>query len=103
VALVAVPLDTTIHRPHRPLQRLWAFFNPQDNKPLYEFVRRCSICQRNKIEHLYPTGLLQPLPVLETIWSDIAMDLIEGFPKVYTKSMVLVAVDRFLKYAHFII
>jgi hypothetical protein len=48
-------------------------------------------------------GLIQPLLVLETILSKITMDLIEGFPKVYGKLMVLALVDRFLKYTHFII
>jgi hypothetical protein len=47
-------------------------------------------------------GLLQPLLVPDQVWNDIAMDLIEGFPKVGGKSVIVIVVDRFLKFAHFI-
>jgi hypothetical protein len=36
------------------------------------------------------------------MWADIAMDFIEGFPRVGNKFVVLAVVDRFSKYAHFI-
>jgi hypothetical protein len=36
------------------------------------------------------------------VWNDISMDFIEGFPKVGGKSVILMVVDRFLKFAHFI-
>jgi hypothetical protein len=62
----------------------------------------CPVCQRNKTEHLHPAGLLQPLPVPRQVWDNIAMDFIEGFPKVGGKSVVLTVVDRFSKFAHFI-
>ena len=66
-----------------------------------EFVRRCEVCQRNKTEHLRPGGLLQPLPVPSTVWADIAMDFVEGVPRVSGKSVILTVVDQFSKYAHF--
>jgi hypothetical protein len=67
-----------------------------------EYVRGCSICQRNKTDHLHPAGLLRPLDVPQSVWSDISMDFVEGFPKVGDKSVVLMVVDRFSKMAHFI-
>jgi hypothetical protein len=67
-----------------------------------DFIRACSTCQRNKSEHLLPTGLLLPLPVPTDVWSDIGLDFIEALPRVHGKSVILTVVDCFIKYAHFI-
>jgi hypothetical protein len=79
-----------------------AFYSPSTHRRVREFVHGCSVCQRNKMEHLHPAGLLQPLPVPDQVWSDISMDFIEGFPKRGGKSVILTVIDRFSKYAHFI-
>lgn len=65
-----------------------------------EFVRSCLTCQRNMMENLHPAGLLQPLEVPTQVWTDIAMDFIDGLPRVHGKSVILTVVDRFSKYAH---
>jgi hypothetical protein len=67
-----------------------------------DFVCACITCQHNKTDHLHPAGLLQPLEVPTTVWSDLAMDFIEDFPRVNGKSVILIVVDRFSKAAHFI-
>jgi hypothetical protein len=41
-----------------------------------EFVHAWAICQRNKVEHLHPAGLLQPLDLSSAVWEDVAMDFI---------------------------
>jgi hypothetical protein len=37
-----------------------------------------------------------------TVWADIAIDFIEGFPRINSKSVILAVVDRFSKTAHFL-
>jgi hypothetical protein len=46
--------------------------------------------------------LLQPLEVPSSIWSDIALDFIEGFQQVNGKTVILTVVDHFSKYEHFV-
>ncbi|PKI37099.1 hypothetical protein CRG98_042533 [Punica granatum] len=66
-----------------------------------QFVRECQICQQNKAEHLAYPGLLQPLPMPRSVFTDITMDFIEGLPKSMGKEVIFVVVDRCTKYAHF--
>jgi hypothetical protein len=87
----------------RTLHRLrWDFHFPDMRRVVQEFVQACSTCQRNKLEHLLPAGLLLPLPVPTNVWSDISRDFIEALPWMHDKSVILTVVDRFSKYAHFI-
>jgi hypothetical protein len=67
-----------------------------------KFMRACITCQRNKSEHLHPTGLLQSLEVPTTVWADVAMDFIKGFPRINGKSVILIVVDKFSKATHFL-
>ena len=71
-------------------------------KTVREFVRNCITCQQNKPEHVLPPGMLQPLPIPKSIFSDITMDFIEGLPKSGGKDVIMVVVDRLTKYSHFI-
>jgi hypothetical protein len=67
-----------------------------------EFVRQCVICQQAKHSNALPAGLLQPLPIPAGAWQEISMDFIEGLPKSEGCTVILVIVDRFTKYAHFV-
>ena len=51
-----------------------------------------------KSEHLHPAGLLHPLLVPMSVWTDIRMDFIEALPRVSGKSVILTIVDHFSKY-----
>jgi hypothetical protein len=66
------------------------------------FVQQCQICQQAKSERVHPAGLLQPLPVPRGAWEEITMDFIEGLPKSEGFDIILVVVDRFTKFAHFL-
>jgi hypothetical protein len=78
------------------------FYSPQARCRVHEFAQSCTVCQQDKTEHLHPGALLRPLPIPHQVWSDIAMNFIDGFPKVGGKSVILTVVDRFSQYAHFI-
>jgi hypothetical protein len=64
-------------------------------------VAECDVCQCNKGETVKSPGTLHPLPIPHGIWWDISMDFIVGLPKSDNKSIIMVAIDRLSKYAHF--
>jgi hypothetical protein len=45
------------------------------------FIARCDVCQRVKVEHQRPAGLLQPLKIPVWKWEDVGMDFITVLPK----------------------
>lgn len=68
-----------------------------------KFVAKCLVCQRVKIKHQKPTGLLQPVEIPEWKWDRISMDYIVGSPKTSLGyDTFLVVVDRLTKSAHFL-
>ncbi|GJS00937.1 putative nucleotidyltransferase, ribonuclease H [Tanacetum coccineum] len=79
------------------------FFWKGISKVVRRVIRDCDVCKRAKHENVPSPGLLQPLPIPDTIFTDISMDFIGGLPKVKGKDMIFVVVDRLTKYAHFMI
>lgn len=79
------------------------FFWEGMKKDIKKMVRECDVCQSIKYETTPPAGLLQPLPILEQAWEDISMDFIEGLLKSQGYDVIMVVVDRFIKFAHFIL
>ena len=72
-------------------------------KDIFKFVEHYLTCQQIKAEHKRPAGELQPLPLPEWKWEDIAMDFVVGLPKTVSRQdAVWVIVDRHTKVAHFI-
>lgn len=66
------------------------------------YIQQCQVCQQAKHEHCKSLGLLQPLPVPQGAWQDVTMDFVEGLPKSEGYNVILVVVDRYTKYAHFL-
>lgn len=65
-------------------------------------MAQCSIYQQAKTKRVAYPGLLSPLPVPDGSWRCISMDFVEGLPKSKSFNCILVVVDRFSKYAHFL-
>jgi hypothetical protein len=67
-----------------------------------DYVNKCQVCQQAKSEHSKLPGLLQPLPIPTEAWQIVSLDFIEGLPKSNKFDTILVVIDKFTKYAHFI-
>jgi hypothetical protein len=71
-------------------------------KVVHTFVQSCFVCQQAKPEQSKYLGLLQPLTVPQCAWEIITMDFVEGLPTIGFANCIMVVVDKFTKYSHFI-
>ena len=68
-----------------------------------DYVSKCLMCQQVKVEHQIPSGLLNPIPILQWNWDSIAIDFVTELLFTQRKhDSVRVIVDRLTKLAHFI-
>lgn len=75
---------------------------PKLKETVTQFVQACTVCQQAKVEHVRLPGLLQPLPVPDRAWKVVSLDFIEGLPKSQGYDTILVVIDKFSKYSHFL-
>jgi hypothetical protein len=79
------------------------FWWPGMKADITNFVSRCLTCQKVKVEHQRPAGLLQPLEIPIWKWDNISMDFIMGLPRtILGYDAIWVIVDRLTKSAHFL-
>ena len=79
------------------------FWWPGLKKDVVAWVSKCLVCEKVKIEHQKPSGMLQPLSIPEWKWECISMDFVTGLPKTQAgHDAVWVIVDRLTKSAHFL-
>lgn len=69
---------------------------------VHDFISSYTICQQAKPGHSKLPGLLQPLSVPDRAWKVISLEFIEGLSVSGSINCILVAVDTFSKYVHFI-
>jgi hypothetical protein len=85
-----------------------SYYFPKMRNAIEDYVRKCTICRRNKYDRHAPYRLLQPLPVPPRPWHLVAMDFIVKLPPSadpVTKESydgIIVVVDRFSKFGRFI-
>ena len=72
-------------------------------RDISEFVTKCLVCQRVKVGHQVPSGLLQSIRIPKWKWDRISMNFVVGLPLTRRKhDSVWVVVDRLTKSAHFL-
>jgi len=77
------------------------FFLDGLKSDIQKFVVECLVCQQNKVETIKTPGLLQPLSITSQHWEEVSMDFIIVLSNSKGKSVMMVVVDRVIKYAHF--
>jgi hypothetical protein len=85
---------------YNKIKNLFAW--PGMKQDIEMYVAACSVCKQAKPEHSKLPGTLQPLPVPAHAWTTISMNSIEGLPKSQNLDTILVIIDKFSKYAHFV-
>lgn len=85
---------------YRRIKSVFAW--PSCKQCVQAFVARCSMCQQAKPDQARYPGLLVPLPVPQHAWQMVTMDFIERLPTSHHYNCILVVVDKFSKYSHFV-
>ncbi|KAH0652914.1 hypothetical protein KY289_030592 [Solanum tuberosum] len=98
----ALQTDVENHGDFQFKDGLLFFKGSQMRKDVKSFVMTCQICQQMKDTNLHPARLLQPLPISDQVFEDIAMDFITCLPSSKGKTTILTVVDCLTKYGHFI-
>lgn len=96
----AVGGHSGVQATYQRIKRLFAWHGLKAH--VTDYVKQCDICQHAKHLNSAPAGLLVPLPMPTGPWRDISMDFVEGLPSSQGFNSIMVVVDRFTKYSHFI-
>jgi len=67
-----------------------------------QYVQQCVVCLQAKPDRSRYPGLLEPLPVPSSAWEIISLDFVEGLPLSGGSNSILVVVDKYSKFAHFL-
>ncbi|WVZ24011.1 hypothetical protein V8G54_002555 [Vigna mungo] len=80
-----------------------SFWWSRMKKDVAEFVASCLVCQKAKIKHQRPGGMLQQLDIPQWKWDSISMDFVTHLPRSSKgHDSIWVIVDRLTKSAHFL-
>jgi hypothetical protein len=80
------------------------YYWPGMKKEVVDFITKCFECQKVKVKHRHPTGMLQPLLILEWKWEVVTLNFITMLlRKTKQHDSIMVVVDKLTKAAHFIL
>lgn len=65
-------------------------------------MQQCQVCQQAKTERIKSPSLLEPLPVPSQAWEIVSFGFIDGLSQSDKFNAILVVVDKFTKYGHFL-
>jgi hypothetical protein len=83
---------------HKTAEQVCRFFYwPAMLSAVRRYCRECTSCQRMKGTSKVPFGLLQPLPVPESPWESVSLDLVTDLPLCCGHDSIVVFVDRLTK------
>jgi hypothetical protein len=85
---------------YRRIKAVFAW--PGMKRQVKEFLQSCLTCQQAKPDRMEYPRLLLPLPVPDHAWHTVNLDFISGLPQSHKYNCILVVVDKFSKYAHFL-
>lgn len=88
------------HATYHRIKQLFAW--PKMKETIRSYIQSYEVCQQAKTERIKLPGLLQPLPVPDQAWSIVSMDFVEGLPISHRFNAILVVIDKFTKYGHFV-
>lgn len=69
------------------------------SKDIQGYIWSCFVCQKCKYDTSASLWLIQPLPIPSAVCSDILMDIFDGLPSSFGKTVIFVVVGRLTKAA----
>jgi len=78
------------------------YYWPGHRATIRQYIRNCHACQRSKAPRDGTNGLLQPLPIPQQRWQDIAMDFITGLPLSENYNAICTIICRLSKERHYV-
>ena len=79
------------------------FWWPTLDRDARQFVKGCSLCQRNKAGNRRYAGKLEQHSMPAQKWEQVSLDFLSGLPKTRSgNSMIMVVVDTLTKMVHFV-
>ena len=79
-----------------------AFYWRGMRSDIKRFLRNCHACRRAKAPRHKKFGQLQPLPIPQRRWADIAIDFVTGLPDYNGNNTILTVTNRLTKARYFI-